>query len=68
MSEQQFDFEKAMNRLNEISNELESDTISLDKAIELFNEGLNLSKACQETLVAYETRVKDLVKNHQEGA
>lgn len=61
----EFDFEKAMNRLKEISETLESEEISLDKAIELFDEGLALSKKCQDTLENYETRVKDLVKAHQ---
>ncbi len=61
-----FDFEQAMNRLNMISQELESDTIALDKAIELFEEGLELSKKCQDTLETYENRVKELVIKHQE--
>lgn len=61
-----FDFEQAMNRLNTISQELESDTIALDKAIELFEEGLELSKKCQDTLETYENRVKELVIKHQE--
>lgn len=60
-----FDFETAMKRLQEISNLLESDELALDKAIELFEEGLSLSKECQDTLKTYETRVKDLVKEHQ---
>ncbi len=62
----EFDFEKAMQRLNIISQELESDSVSLDKAIELFDEGLALSKQCQIKLDAYENRVKELVVKHQE--
>jgi exodeoxyribonuclease VII small subunit len=60
-----FDFEKAMERLNEISQALESDTIALDKAMSLFEEGLDLSKKCQLTLESYEERVKDLVLKHK---
>lgn len=66
MNEKNFDFEQAMLRLNVISQELESDSISLDKAIELFDEGLTLSKQCQDTLQTYENRVKELVVKHQE--
>lgn len=61
----EFNFEKAMERLNEISQALESDTIELDKAMALFEEGLDLSKKCQETLESYEVRVKDLVLKHK---
>lgn len=61
----EFDFEKAMERLNEISQALESDTIALDKAMALFEEGLDLSKKCQLTLESYEERVKDLVLKHK---
>lgn len=61
----EFDFEKAMERLNEISQALESDTIALDKAMSLFEEGLDLSKKCQLTLESYEERVKDLVLKHK---
>ena len=67
MNKNSFDFEKAMTRLNEISEALEKDDISLDKAIALFEEGLTLSKLCQTTLNDYEIRVKELVKSHQEG-
>lgn len=63
----EFDFENAMKRLKEISELLESDDVSLDQAISLFDEGLVLSKQCQTTLENYETRVKNLVKQHQEG-
>lgn len=60
-----FDFEQAMERLDAISKELEKEDLALDKAIELFNEGLELSKKCQVTLEDYEKKVKELVEKHQ---
>lgn len=60
-----FNFETAMARLAEIANELEKDSLPLDKAISLFEEGLNLSKQCQERLSGYESQVKELVQKHQ---
>lgn len=60
-----FNFETAMARLAEIANELEKDSLPLDKAISLFEEGLNLSKKCQERLSGYENQVKELVQKHQ---
>lgn len=62
---EKFDFEKAMVRLNEIALELESEEVALDKAVSLFEEGLNLSQKCQNILESYEKRVQLLVKEHQ---
>lgn len=62
---EKFDFEKAMVRLNEIALELESEEVALDKAVSLFEEGLNLSQKCQTILESYEKRVQLLVKEHQ---
>ncbi len=43
-------FEKALDRLAEINEKLESDGISLDESVELFKEGIELSKLCQKKL------------------
>ena len=43
-------FEKALERLAEINDKLESDEISLDESVELFKEGLELSRFCQKKL------------------
>lgn len=60
-----FNFEVAMKRLAEITTLLEKDDLSLDNAIALFDEGLQLSKQCQNRLTQYETTVKELVQKHQ---
>ncbi|CAM3536202.1 exodeoxyribonuclease VII small subunit [Erysipelothrix sp. HDW6B] len=60
-----FNFEAAMKRLAEIATLLEKDDLSLDNAIALFDEGLQLSKQCQTRLTQYETTVKELVQKHQ---
>lgn len=43
-------FEKALERLSEINAKLESDEISLEASVELFKEGLELSRFCQKKL------------------
>lgn len=43
-------FEEALTKLAEINKKLEADEISLDDSIELFKEGLELSKLCQQKL------------------
>lgn len=55
-------FEEALNRLEEIVNELEDESISLEKSIELYEEGIKLSKSCTETLEEAELRVKKVAE------
>ena len=43
-------FEEAYKKLEEIALKLESPDVSLDESISLFEEGIKLSKYCQEIL------------------
>lgn len=60
-----FNFEKAMQRLNEITALLEQEDTSLDSSIKLFEEGLNLAHECEKELNSYETKVKELVSKYK---
>jgi exodeoxyribonuclease VII small subunit len=55
-------FEEALKRLEEIVESLESGNVPLDKAVDLYEEGLSLSKRCAEKLKATELRIKKLSK------
>jgi exodeoxyribonuclease VII small subunit len=55
-------FEDKLNRLEEISSLLESDDIGLDKAINLYEEGIELSKTCITALQKAELKVTELKK------
>lgn len=57
-----FNFEKAMERLEQIVNDLESGDLSLDESIKVFEEGVELSKKCYEKLSKAELKVKQLIK------
>ena len=50
-------YEEALKRLEEISQELSSDNISLDKAVELYEESTKLSKLCFDTIKDVESKV-----------
>jgi exodeoxyribonuclease VII small subunit len=57
------DFESALRRLEEIVKKLESGDQPLDTALELFEEGIKLSRFCQSKLQQAERRVEILLKN-----
>jgi exodeoxyribonuclease VII small subunit len=56
------DFEFALSRLEEIVGKLESANLSLDDAMKLFEEGVQLSRDCQKYLEQAEGKVEILLK------
>ncbi len=50
MLSKDFDFEKSIKELEEISSMLEDEQISLEKSISLFEKGIMLSKDCSTYL------------------
>jgi exodeoxyribonuclease VII small subunit len=56
-------FEASLKRLEAIVESLEEGEVPLEKAVELYEEGITLSKRCSETLRATELRIKKLGKN-----
>ena len=58
------DFETALKRLEEIVKKLESGDQSLDSALELFEEGIKLSRFCHSKLEQADRRVEILIKGN----
>jgi exodeoxyribonuclease VII small subunit len=56
------DFERSLTRLEEVVRQLESADLSLDDAMKLFEEGVQLSRECQKRLEEAEGRVEILLK------
>ena len=54
-------FEQAMNRLEEIVSALENNQISLEKSVELFQEGMQLTKLCNDKLEGIENKVAKIL-------
>ena len=50
MSKENASFEKSLNELEKISEQLSNADISLDEAIALFEKGVKLSKECSDKL------------------
>ncbi len=56
------EFEHSLARLEEIVRKLESANLPLDEAMKLFEEGMELSRDCQQQLEQAEARVEILLK------
>ena len=55
-------FEDALARLEEIAEQLEGGELSLEKAIALAEEGLELSQLCEKQLTEAEGKIEQLVE------
>ena len=55
-------FEENMEQLEKIAKELESGKLNLDDSIKKFEEGMNLSKKCNEILEEAEKKITILTK------
>ena len=55
-------FEKAVSRLEEIAEKLESGELPLEESLKIFKEGIELSRWCSQVLNQTESDIKKLVK------
>lgn len=51
-----------MEKLRKVNEELEDENLPLEKAMQLYEEGVKLSKMADEILVKAETRIKQFEK------
>ena len=63
--EQSESFEQSVKRLEEIADELENGTVSIDDALKIYEEGIQISKRCLEKLSQVELKLKKLNKDIQ---
>ncbi|WP_442865072.1 exodeoxyribonuclease VII small subunit [Alkalihalobacillus sp. CinArs1] len=59
-------FEEAMQKLEEIVGSLEEGNVPLEKAISLFQEGMNLSNLCHDKLQSIEGKMDQIVGENGE--
>ncbi|MEJ2078570.1 MAG: exodeoxyribonuclease VII small subunit [Acidobacteriota bacterium] len=57
------DFEEALGRLEAIVGRLEAGDLALEEAVNLFEEGMQISRFCGDRLDEAERKVEILVKN-----
>ena len=64
-AEQARSFEASLEALEQIVQELERGDLPLEKSLELFEQGINLSRQCQERLSQAERRIEVLLRDNQ---
>ena len=59
-------FEAGLEELEKIVKEMESGDLPLERAIQLFENGMKISESCRKQLAEAETRVEVLVRRGQQ--
>ena len=55
------EFEKAFQQLEKIVQQLESENLSLDESLQLFEEGIRLSRFCNQKLEEVEKKIETIL-------
>lgn len=55
-------FESSLDELEKVVKELESGDLPLDRSLDLFSRGMQLSETCRKQLEEAETRVEQLIR------
>jgi exodeoxyribonuclease VII small subunit len=63
--EQSRTFESSLEALEQIVRQLEDGDLPLEKSLELFEQGIRLSRECQERLSQAERRIEILLRDNQ---
>ena len=58
------DFEKSLQQLEKIVNQMESGELGLEDSLNQFEQGIKLAKNCQNTLSNAELRVEQLIEKN----
>ena len=60
------DFEKSLAKLEEVVEKLESGDQPLEEALKLFEEGINLTRGCQQALKEAEDKITILTQKNED--
>lgn len=63
---EELNFEEAMKKLEEIANLLENGNLSLDESVNKFEEGMKISKKCNDFLDQAEKKITMLINDGEE--
>ena len=66
MENENVNFENIMKQLEIIANELEKGNLNLDESVKKFEEGIKLSKKCNEILEKAEKKISILINSGED--
>ena len=58
-------FEKAIQRLEKIVDDLETVELDIDKSLEIFEEGIKMSRVCSKKLSEAEAKIEKLTRDQK---
>ena len=58
-------FEKAIQRLEKIVDDLEKGELDIDRSLEIFEEGIKMSRVCSKKLSEAEAKIEKLTQNEK---
>jgi exodeoxyribonuclease VII small subunit len=58
-------FEKAIQRLEKIVDDLETGELDIDKSLEIFEEGIKMSRVCSKKLDEAEAKIEKLTRDQK---
>ncbi len=58
-------FEKAIQRLEKIVDDLEKGELDIDKSLEIFEEGIKMSRICSKKLNEAEAKIEKLTRDQK---
>ena len=61
----QIKFEKAMQRLEQIVEDLDKGELDIDKSLEIFEEGIKMSRVCSKKLNEAEAKIEKLTQSQK---
>lgn len=66
IQDEELSFEDAIKQLEEIVDKLEEGDVPLEKAINYYQEGMKLSKLCNDKLINVEKQMVQIMNDHGE--
>jgi len=61
--EEKINFQKEMEKLNEIANKIENNSLSLEESLSLYEEGASIIKNLEKALKEAENKVETIIKS-----
>ena len=58
-------FEKAIQRLEKIVDDLETGELDIDKSLQIFEEGIKMSRVCSKKLSEAEAKIEKLTRDQK---